>query len=100
MSTKDKVARYLQERKRMVDTQTIATYFLLSVSTVSKALSRLENEGKAIRQKHGNFTFWKWNHQTSVAVPQTTYQVQPSEPTAVRRPPPQDPNELPPHSWI
>ena len=74
MSAQEKVARYLQDRKKLVETRTIATHFLLSISTISKALMRLENEGKTVRQKIGNTTYWSWKREDprAMAIPRTT----------------------------
>ena len=90
MSTQDKVARYLKDRKKLVEAKTMATYFLVSIDTIRRALQRLEHEDKVVRLRVANVTYWSWKLEPTapVAVPQTTYQVQPSEPTAVRRPPP------------
>jgi predicted transcriptional regulator len=85
MSTQEKVARYLQERRKMVEAKTIAEHFLISTGTISKALQRLENEGKAVRQRFGNLTYWTWKREP-VAFPQPTPSIQ--HPAPVRRPPP------------
>ena len=90
MSTQEKVARYLKDRKRVVEAKDIATYFLLSTSVITRALQRLEHEGKAVRQRFGRNTYWSWKREEAqpVAVPRATAYIQPSQPTTFNRPPP------------
>ena len=49
MTAISKVERYLRDRKRPVTVKQMADYFMLSKSTVQKALNELEQANKAAR---------------------------------------------------
>lgn len=68
MSTGEKVARFLQDRKNPVDAKTIADYYLMSKSAIRRALQELEHEGKASYERKGSTLYWTWNRKP-VAVP-------------------------------
>lgn len=87
MNTGEKVVRYLRDRKTPVHMHDIAHHFLLSTSTVGKALRTLEREGKVTRTYQGKAAYWLWNHTRldAVAVPQKPHPVQQRQPTPVIR---------------
>ena len=90
MSAYEKVAKYLQERKKLVEAKTIAIHFLMNKSSITRALQRLEDEDKAVRRRIAKTVYWAWKREEDrpVAVsPAVTY-IQPSQPTALHRPPP------------
>lgn len=86
MSTKEKVAKFLQERLRPVNTKHIADYFLMSKDAIHMALRKLENEGKAVRQKEGSTFYWTWKREATkpVAVPREAVKL--SVPATYSRP--------------
>lgn len=96
MNTGEKVTRYLQERKKPVHMHDIAHHFLLSTSTVGKALRALEREGKVIRMYQGKAAFWFWNRRVgAVAVSKITHPIQQSKPATIQRPPVKIQNSYP-----
>lgn len=96
MNTGEKVTRYLQERKKPVHMHDIAHHFLLSTSTVGKALRTLEREGKVIRTYQGKTAFWLWNRRAgAMAVSKITHPIQQSEPAPIQRPPVKIPTSYP-----
>ena len=79
MSTKEKLIKFMRDRKRNTDTATLAAYFMVTPTTINRLMKELQNEGKVFGQVgSGNKNIWQWNH--SVAVP--------TKPVAVRRPEP------------
>jgi predicted transcriptional regulator len=90
VSAYEKVARYLQERKKLVEAKTIATHFLMAKSSITRALQRLESDNKAVRLRIAKTVYWAWKREEAqpVAVPRATTYVQPSQPTPINRPPP------------
>lgn len=96
MNTGEKVTRYLRERKTPVHMHDIAHHFLLSTSTVGKALRTLEREGKVTRTYQGKIAFWLWNQRAgAVAVSKITHPIQQSEPAPIQRPPVKIPTSYP-----
>lgn len=71
MSTKEKVAKFLQSRVTPVSTKYMADYFLMSKDAISRALKELENEGRIKRQRKGQKFYWAWTREEPmpVAVP-------------------------------
>lgn len=76
MHTKDKLEKFLRERKKPSTTAMLAAYFMVSSSTINKLMKDLEDEGKVTRSKaaHGK-NIWSWNYR--MAVPRVAAPVQP-----------------------
>lgn len=74
MSTKEKVAKFLQSRVTPVNTKYMADYFLMSKDAISRALKELENEGRIICEKKKSTFYWTWKRSASrpLAVPPQT----------------------------
>lgn len=68
MSTKDKLERFMRDRKKAIDTHTLAAYFMIDRSTVNRCMGELERERKVTRFKLKNGkNYW----QTHAAKEQT-----------------------------
>lgn len=93
MSTKEKLEKFMADRKRHIKTSVLAAYFMVASSTVNRLMGELENEGKVTRTREaGGRNVWGWNH--SMAVPKPPAQVQRSSQPApvVGRPTPPTPS--------
>ena len=67
MSVKQKLERFMKDRKKPVDTATLAAYFMVNASTVNQAMKELEDEGKITREKaRGGKNIWQWNHRLAL----------------------------------
>lgn len=86
MSTVEKVARFLQDRRSLVDVKTIADYFLLSKSSVQRALQELENEGRVKRQRKGQKFYWAWTREEPMPVAVSSKAIKLSDTPAFNRP--------------
>ena len=73
MSTLNKVLNYLQSHKKSVTSKNLADYFLVSVSTVNRALSMLEKQGHAKRIRTQTSHYWIYCR-PAVAIPDTADQ--------------------------
>ena len=81
MSTKEKLIKFMRDRKRNTDTATLAAYFMVTSKTVNRLMGELELEGKVIGNKgSGGKNIWQWN---SLAVPTKPAPVRPVEPAPV-----------------
>lgn len=80
MNTKEKLEKFMSNRKRAEDTGTLAAYFMCGKSTINRIMGELENENKVIRRKgSGGKNIWQWNY---VAFPKRPIAIQPNpEPT-------------------
>lgn len=76
MTTRDKVWRYLNGRKRAVTAQHLADYFLQSKSSIIKVLNELKDQGKiesimATEPGNGRRPYaWRVKRRWDVAVPE------------------------------
>lgn len=83
MNTKEKLECFMRDRKKAVDTATLAAYFMVDTTTVNHNMRTLEDEGKVIRSKGSRGkNVWQWSPQ--VAVPSKPAPVRPrSEPAPI-----------------
>lgn len=82
MSTKEKLERFMRDRKKAVDTATLAAYFMVNTTTINHAMGELENEDKIIRSKaKGGKNIWQWNYR--LAFPPKPAPARPVEPAPV-----------------
>jgi uncharacterized protein YfeS len=71
MSIKEKLEKFMQNRKRQFDTQTLSVYFMCATTTINTAMKILENENKIIKRKgKNNKNIWQWNFE--YAMPKIT----------------------------
>lgn len=76
MSTKEKLERFMRDRKKPADTATLAAYFMVNATTINYCMRELEHERKITRTKGANGkNIWQWNYKLAV----------PPAPTPVRR---------------
>lgn len=82
MSAKEKLERFMRDRKKPVDTATLAAYFMVNATTINHAMGELENEDKIIRSKaKGGKNIWQWNYR--LAFPPKPVTARPVEPAPV-----------------
>lgn len=68
MNTKQKLEKFLRDRKRNTDTATLSAYFMVTPKTVNRLMGELEHEGKVIGNKgKGGKNIWQWNHSVAVS---------------------------------
>ena len=83
MSTKEKLIKFMRDRKRNTDTATLAAYFMVTPATINRLMKELQDEGKVVGQiGSGNKNVWQWN---SLAVPAKPVVVPSREPAPVVR---------------
>jgi len=76
MHTREKLEKFMRERKRPTTTAVLAAYFMVSSGTINKLMGQMENAGKVTRTKlSGGKNQWSWNHK--LALPQPPAPVQP-----------------------
>jgi len=96
MNTKQKLEKFMQSRKKTVDTATLAAYFMVNVTTINHAMGELEREGKITRTKAKNGkNIWQWNY--DVALPKPPAPVRPRIEPAPRIGPPTKATQSYPH---
>lgn len=82
MTVKQKLEKFMRDRKRVTDTATLAAYFMVAPSTINRVMGELENEGKIYHQAGPrNKNLWQWNY--SLAVPAKPVAIRPIEPAPV-----------------
>lgn len=82
MSTKEKLEKFMRDRKRNTDTATLSAYFMVAAKTINRLMRELELEGKITSNKgKGGKNIWQWNY--GVAVPPKPAPVRPIEPAPV-----------------
>jgi len=66
MSTKEKLERFMRDRKKPVDTATLAAYFMVHTTTINENMRELESEDKILRFKaKGGKNVWSWNYRVA-----------------------------------
>jgi len=81
MHTREKLEKFMRERKRPTTTAVLAAYFMVSSGTINKLMKDFEDAGKVKRTKlAGGKNQWSWNH---LAVPPKPAPVRPNEPAPV-----------------
>ena len=84
MSTKEKLEKFMRDRKRNTDTATLSAYFMVAAKTINRLMKELELEGKVTSNKgKGGKNIWQWNY--AVAVPPKPAPVRPIEPAPIVR---------------
>lgn len=79
MTIKDKLEKFMRDRKRGENAATLAAYFMVTSTTIARNMKELENEGKVIKtQAARNSNVWHWNHR--LAVPDKPAQTQQPQP--------------------
>ena len=70
MHTKEKLERFMRERKKPSTTAVLAAYFMVASTTINQLMKDLESEGKVTRSKgsHGK-NIWSWNYRMAVPQP-------------------------------
>lgn len=67
MHTREKLEKFMRERKRESTTAMLAAYFMVASSTINTLMTRLENEGKVSKTKGKNGkNLWRWIDQVAV----------------------------------
>ena len=82
MSTKEKLERFMRDRKKPVDTATLAAYFMVHTTTINENMRDLESEDKILRFKaKGGKNVWSWNYR--LAFPPKPATARPVEPAPI-----------------
>lgn len=68
MTVKEKLEQFMRDRKRSVDTATLAAYFMVSTSTINRCMKELEDAEKVQKDttSRGKYV-WSWNYRLDVA---------------------------------
>jgi hypothetical protein len=95
MNTKQKLEKFIKDRKKSVDTATLAAYFMVNATTVNHAMGELVREEKIIQTKaKGGKNIWGWNYQLAVSKPPAPVRHRP-EPTPRIGPPTKEAKSYP-----
>jgi len=79
MNTKEKLMKFMRDRKRNTDTATLAAYFMVTPATINRLMKELQDEGKVFGQVgSGNKNIWQWNSLAVSAKPAPVRLIEPA----------------------